>query len=82
MTNYQKGYSYEDFVEAVYNAILEAEGNSEGYKAIKLQRRKKITSKSGTKAQAIEIHKTAFQPMSYLRRVWDSGESNNPMQCL
>lgn len=55
MTNYQKGYSYEDFVEAVYNAILEAEGKSENYKAIKLQRRKQITSKSGTKAE-IDIY--------------------------
>ncbi|GEM_PF-2793599 len=55
MTNYEKGYSYEDFVETVYNAILEAERPSNEYRSIKLERRKVITSKSKTEAE-IDIY--------------------------
>jgi len=53
--SYQKGISYEDFVESVYQAILEAENRLENVKPIDIQRRRKIKSKSGTKGE-IDIY--------------------------
>ena len=55
ITNYAIGKSYEDFVEIVYKAILEAERRNGQIGPIKLERRKKIISKSGTEAE-IDIY--------------------------
>lgn len=55
MSNYDAGKSYEDFVETVYKAILEAERRNGNIGHVTLERRKKITSKSGTPAE-IDIY--------------------------
>ncbi len=55
MSNYDAGKSYEDFVETVYKAILEAERRDGNIGHVTLERRKKITSKSGTPAE-IDIY--------------------------
>lgn len=55
MSNYTTGKSYEDFVEMVYKAILEAERRNGNIGHVNLERRKKITSKSGTPAE-IDIY--------------------------
>lgn len=55
ITNYAIGKSYEDFVEMVYKAILEAERKNGQIGSINLERRKKIISKSGTEAE-IDIY--------------------------
>lgn len=55
MSNYTKGSQYEDFVEAVYRAILEAERRNGNTRPIQLERRKRIISKSGTPAE-IDIY--------------------------
>ena len=55
MSNYTAGKSYEDFVETVYKAILEAERRNGSVGHVNLERRKKITSKSGTPAE-IDIY--------------------------
>ena len=55
MNNYEKGRDYEDFVEKVYKAILEAEKRNGRIGHISLIRNKKITSKSGTPAE-IDIY--------------------------
>jgi len=51
MTNYTKGYSYENFVETVYKAILETESKNHSHNSVSLKRRKKIISKSGTPSE-------------------------------
>ena len=55
MSNYKKGLKYEDFIELVYQSILNAESKSKKFERIKLQRRKKIKSKSGTTSE-IDIY--------------------------
>lgn len=55
MSNYVTGKNYEDFVETVYRAILEAERRNGKIGHIQLERRKKIISKSGTPAE-IDIY--------------------------
>lgn len=55
MSSYQKGMNYEDFVETVYGAILQAEARSSDIKPVSIERRKRITSKSGTKGE-IDIY--------------------------
>lgn len=55
MNNYTIGKNYEDFVETVYKAILEAENRNGQIGHISLERRKKIKSKSGTPSE-IDIY--------------------------
>lgn len=55
MSNYAVGMTYEDFVEQVYAAILEAEKRNGRIDHVALERRKKIISKSGTPSE-IDIY--------------------------
>jgi hypothetical protein len=55
MSNKKKGDEYEDFVETVYKAILEAEHREGKITPITLERKKIITSASGTPAE-IDIY--------------------------
>lgn len=55
MSNYVIGMTYEDFVEQVYAAILEAEKRNGRIDHVALERRKKIISKSGTPSE-IDIY--------------------------
>lgn len=55
MTNYEAGAQYEEFIEIVYKAILEAEMRSGNIGHISIERGKKIISKSGTPAE-IDIY--------------------------
>ncbi|MDD3181190.1 MAG: restriction endonuclease [Alphaproteobacteria bacterium] len=55
MSNYEIGKSYEDFVEMVYQALLEAERRNGQIGHVLIERRKKIVSKSGTPAE-IDIY--------------------------
>jgi hypothetical protein len=50
-TNFGKGVTYEDFVETIYRALLEAERRDGRIGHVKIEKRKKITSKSGTPAE-------------------------------
>lgn len=78
MSNRKKGGEYEDFVGNVYQAILIYEKNENKIGAIKLQRNKKIISKSGTPGE-IDIYweyelagikyKTAIECKNYKRAV-------------
>jgi hypothetical protein len=54
-SNYAVGKNYEDFVETVYKALLEAEKRNGQIGHIAVERRKKIISKSGTPAE-IDIY--------------------------
>lgn len=54
-TNYAVGISYENFVENVYNALIEADKRKGQIGNIVIERRKKIISKSGTSAE-IDIY--------------------------
>ena len=51
MNNVKKGDEYHDFVEMVYKAILEAEHREGKITPINLERKKIITSASGTPAE-------------------------------
>ena len=55
MSNLAKGNSYEDFVEQVYQAILSVEKTAGNISTVKIERKKEITSKSGTPAE-IDIY--------------------------
>ncbi len=70
MSNLAKGNSYENFVEHVYQAILTAEKKAGNVSTVKIERKKKITSKSGTPAEidiyweyeiAGIVHRTAIE---------------------
>lgn len=55
MTNYKKGKKYENFVECVYKAILEAEKREGKTIPISIERNKTISSNNGTSAE-IDIY--------------------------
>ncbi|MDA0344957.1 MAG: restriction endonuclease [Proteobacteria bacterium] len=55
MSNLKKGKGYEEFVETVYKAILEAEKRQGKIGSVCIERNKIITSKSGTPAE-IDIY--------------------------
>jgi hypothetical protein len=55
ISNYAVGKRYEDFVEKVYKALIEAEKRNGKIGHIAIERRKKIISKSGTPAE-IDIY--------------------------
>ncbi|MEE9614157.1 MAG: restriction endonuclease [Thermodesulfobacteriota bacterium] len=50
-TNYQKGKDYEDFVEKVYQAILDGEVNAGVLKPVTLERNRTLPCKSGATAE-------------------------------
>lgn len=78
MSNLKKGKGYEDFVETVYKAILEAEKRQGKIGAVCLERNKIITSKSGTPAE-IDLywenevagikHSVAFECKNYNKNI-------------